>query len=202
MNIRRIENKDFKEVENVIREAFWNVYMPGCDEHLIIHKLKDEKCFVNDLSLVIEEDNKIIGAIFYALGKLKNEDKEKDVLFFGPIGVLPNYQGLEYGATLIHESLKLAKEKGYPFVVITGNPDYYHRFGFESCSKYHIYLEGMDKNDEASFFMIRVFNKEELNEYKGVYYDPEIYKVDENELIEFEKNFPYKEKLVLEGQLR
>ena len=94
MNIRRIENKDFKEVENVIREAFWNVYMPGCDEHLIIHKLKDDKCFVNDLSLVIEEDNKIIGAIFYALGKLKNEDKEKDILFFGPIGVLPDYQGL------------------------------------------------------------------------------------------------------------
>jgi pyrophosphate--fructose-6-phosphate 1-phosphotransferase len=76
MNIRRIENKDFKEVENVIREAFWNVYMPGCDEHLIIHKLKDDKCFVNDLSIVIEEDNKIIGAIFYALGKLKNEDIE------------------------------------------------------------------------------------------------------------------------------
>lgn len=202
MNIRRIENKDFKEVENVIREAFWNVYMPGCDEHLIIHKLKDDKCFVNDLSLVIEEDNKIIGAIFYALGKLINEGNKKDVLFFGPIGVLPDYQGLEYGANLIHESLKLAKEKGYPFVVITGNPEYYHRFGFESCSKYNIHLEGMDKNDEASFFMIRVFNKEVLNEYKGIYYDPEIYKVEKNELIEFEKNFPYKEKEIREGQFR
>ena len=60
----------------------------------------------------------------------------------------------------------------------------------------------MVKNDDASFFMIRVFNKEELNEYKGVYYDPEIYKVDENELTEFEKNFPYKEKEIREGQLR
>jgi predicted N-acetyltransferase YhbS len=202
MNVRRIENKDFKEVENVIREAFWNVYMPGCDEHLIIHKLKDDKCFVNDLSLVIEEDNKIIGAIFYALGKLKNEDKEKDVLFFGPIGVLPDYQGLEYGATLIHESLKLAKEKGYPFVVITGNPDYYHRFGFESCSKYHIYLEGMDKNDEASFFMIRVFNKDEMFKYQGEVSFPSIYEVNKDELEEFEKNFPYKEKEVKDNHLR
>jgi predicted N-acetyltransferase YhbS len=202
MNIRRIENKDFKEVENVIREAFWNVYMPGCDEHLIIHKLKDDKCFVNDLSLVIEEDNKIIGAIFYALGKLKNEDKEKEVLFFGPIGVLPDYQGLEYGATLIHESLKLAKEKGYPFVVITGNPDYYHRFGFESCSKYNIYLEGMDKNDEASFFMIRVLNKDEMFKYQGEVSFPLIYEVNKDELEEFEKNFPYKEKEVRDNHLR
>ena len=202
MFVRKIENKDFKEVENVIREAFWNVYMPGCDEHLIIHKLKDDKCFVNELSLVIEEDNKIIGAIFYALGKLKNEYNEKAVLFFGPLGVLPNYQGLEYGATLIHESLLLAKEKGYPFVVITGNPEYYHRFGFESCSKYNIYLEGMDKNDEASFFLIRVFNKDEMFKYQGEVSFPLIYEVNKDELEEFEKNFPYKEKEVRDNHLR
>ena len=67
------------------------------------------------------------------------KDKEKDILFFGPIGVLPDYQGLEYGATLIYESLKLAKEKGYPFVVITGNPEYYHRFGFLSAKHYDIH---------------------------------------------------------------
>lgn len=194
MVIRVIENKDFIEVENIIREAFWNVYMPGCDEHLIVHKLKNDECFLRDLSLVIEVDNKIIGAIFYALGTLKNENEEKKVLFFGPVGILPNYQKRNYGKTLIYQSLKKAKELNYPFVIITGNPNYYHRFGFESCSKYGIYLEGMDKSDEANFFMIKVFDKTVMDDYKGVYFDPDIYKISSIELEEFEKNFPYKEK--------
>ena len=202
MNIRPIRNEDFKEVENVIREAFYNVYMPGCNEHLIVHKLKDDECFVKDLSLVSEEDNKIIGAIFYGLCNLKNEVNESKVLFFGPLGVLPSYQGFEHGANLIFESLKIAKEKEYPFVVITGNPMYYTRFGFEPCNRYNIYLEGMDKNDEASFFMIRVFNKEEMKNYHGVVSFPSIYEVDKEDLEEFEKNFPFKEKEVRETHFR
>ena len=202
MTIRTIKNEDFNEVENVIREAFYNVYMPGCDEHLIVHKLKNDKCFVKDLSLVSVDDDKIIGAIFYGLCNLKNEEDEKEVLFFGPLGVLPNYQGLEHGANLIFESLTIAKEKGYPFVVITGNPNYYARFGFEPCSRYNIYLKGMDKNEEASFFMIRVFNKEKMKDYYGEVCFPLIYNVNKDELEEFEKNFPFKEKEVRDTHFR
>ena len=95
MDVRLIIDEDFNEVENVIREAFYNVYMPGCDEHLIVHKLKNDKCFVKDLSMVCLDEDKIIGAILYGLCKLENEEDEKEVLFFGPLGVLPSYQGLE-----------------------------------------------------------------------------------------------------------
>ena len=202
MIIRTIKNDDFNEVENVIREAFYNVYMPGCDEHLIVHKLKNDKCFVKDLSMVSLDEDKIIGAILYGLCKLENEEDEKEVLFFGPLGVLPSYQGLENGANLIFESLTKAKEKGYPFVLITGNPMYYTRFGFEPCSRYNIYLKGHNKNEEANFFMIRVFDKEKMKYYSGEVSFPSIYEVNKDELEEFEKNFPFKEKEVRDNHLR
>ena len=148
------------------------------------------------------DDDKIIGAIFYGLCNLKNETNVSKILFFGPLGVLPTYQGLEHGANLIFESLTIAKEKGYPFVVITGNPNYYAKFGFEPCSRYNIYLNGLDKNEEASFFMIRVFNKEKMKDYYGEVSFPSIYEVNKDELEEFEKNFPFKEKEVRDTHFR
>ena len=68
--IRNEEVKDYFEVENLIREAFWNVYRPGCFEHYLVHKLRDDKVFVKELDYVIEEDGKIVASIFYAKGSV------------------------------------------------------------------------------------------------------------------------------------
>lgn len=77
MIIRREEQKDFEETENLTREAFFNVYRPGCFEHLVVHKLRNDKSFVKDLDYIIVEDNKIIANIVYAEGTINLKNGEK-----------------------------------------------------------------------------------------------------------------------------
>lgn len=200
MKIRLEEEKDYFEVENLTREAFWNVYRPGCFEHLVIHKLRDDEAFIKELDYVIELDSKIIANIVYAKGKITLEDGSiQDTLIFGPVSVLPEYQKKGYGCKLINYTLDLASKMGYPSVLITGNPDYYKKYGFESASKYEIYYEGMSMDDELPFFMIKVLDENKL--VKGIYSDPNVYNIDEKELEEFDKQFPLKVKEKREGQL-
>ena len=200
IKIRLEEEKDYFEVENLTREAFWNVYRPGCFEHLVVHKLRNDRSFVKELDYVIELDSKIIANIVYAKGTLTLEDgSKKDTLIFGPVSVLPEYQRQGYAEKLINYTLNLAHEIGYPSVLITGNPDYYKKYGFESASKYGIHYEGMSEEDEAPFFMIKVLDKNKL--IKGIYFDPEVYNIDEKELEAFDKKFPKKIKEKREGQL-
>lgn len=202
MNIRLENQKDYYEVENLTREAFWNIYRPGCFEHLVLHNLRKDRSFVKELDYVIEEDGKIIANIVYAKGKLKLEDgKSRDILLFGPVSVLPEYQKKGYGEKIIKYTMNKAKELGYSEVVITGNPEYYKKYGFESASKYKIHYEGMNKNDEAPFFMICILNNQTFDIREGIYSDPECYNVDEKQLEEFDKKFPTKIKERREGQL-
>lgn len=202
MKIRLEEKRDYFEVENLTRESFWNLYRPGCFEHFVLHKMRKDKCFIKELDYVIEENGKIIANIVYAKGKIKlKDDIINDILIFGPVSVLPEYQKKGYGKTLIEYTMNIAKELGYNEVVITGNPEYYKRFGFESASKYNIYYEGMDLNEEAPFFMIKILNKDNFDINFGVYSDPDCYNVDDKELDEFDKKFPAKIKEKREGQL-
>ena len=125
MKIRLEEEKDYKIVENLTREAFWNKYRPGCMEHLVVHKLRNNSRFIKKLDYVLEENDKIIGSIFYSLGYIKTKDnKILDVLIFGPVSIDPNYQKMGYGETLINYTLDIAKNMNYDLVLITGNPDY------------------------------------------------------------------------------
>ena len=202
MIIRLEEEKDYFETENLTREAFWNVYREGCFEHLIIHNLRKDKSFVKELDYCIEIDNKIIANIVYAKGKLKLENGNiREILIFGPVSVLSKYQKKGYGEKLINYTIEKAKELGYDAIVIMGNPNYYKKFGFESCSKYKIYYEGLDKNEEAPFFMIKILNDNNIENLKGIYSDPDCYKADEKELEEFDKKFPFKIKEKIEGQI-
>lgn len=202
MIIRLEEEKDYFETENLTREAFWNVYREGCFEHLIIHNLRKDKSFVKELDYCIEIDNKIIANIVYAKGKLKLENGDiREILIFGPVSVLPKYQKKGYGEKLINYTIEKAKELGYDAIVIMGNPNYYKKFGFESCSKYKIYYEGLDKNEEAPFFMIKILNDNNIENLKGIYSAPDCYKADEKELEEFDKKFPFKIKEKIEGQI-
>lgn len=202
MKIRKESKKDYFEVENVTREAFWNVYRPGCFEHFVIHKLRADEDFVKELDYIIEEDGKIISNIVYALGRIKKDNgKVEKVLIFGPVSVLPDYQKKGYGKAIINYTLKRAEKLGYAGVFIVGNPDYYKKYGFVPASKYGIFYEGMDKNEEAPFFMVKVFDESKIKKLKGVYSDPVCYKVDQKEVDDFDKNFCKKRKLKRPGQL-
>lgn len=142
--IIRLETKaDHQAVENLTREAFWNLSVPGADEHYLVHIMRDHADFISELDFVIEFNGEIIANIMYTKAKLIDESgAEKEVLSFGPISVLPEYQRRGYGKILIEHSFAKAAEMGYDTVVIFGNPDNYVSRGFKSCIRYNVCLEG------------------------------------------------------------
>lgn len=194
MEIRLENKKDYFEVENLIREAFYNVYRPGCFEHFVVHNLRNDKSFIKELDYVLIVDNKVIGNIVYSLGKLKYDSGlEKNILTFGPVSILPLYQHKGYGEKLINYTMEKAYKLGFNEIVITGNPNYYKKYGFESASKYNIYYEGLDKNEESPFFMIKIFDKNKFENSDAVYSDPDCFNVNNDALEIFDKKFPHKE---------
>ncbi len=136
LTIRLETEKDHPIVENLIREAFWNVYKPGCDEHYYAHMLRRHRDFVPELAFVLEQDGQIIGSILYSKTRLVDETgNEKQILSFGPIAVLPQYQRRGCSRLLIDHSFAQARTLGYDTVVILGNPANYVGRGFVSCKK-------------------------------------------------------------------
>ena len=213
--IRLEEEKDHLKVENLVRDAFWNVYRPGAFEHYIVHNLRNDSSFIKELAYIIEKNGEIIGHINYSKGNvnlykanrygvdIKVNDRKGEAIILGPIAIAPEYQNQGYGSKLIKHTLKLAKDKNIPFVFVVGDENYYSRFGFESASKYNLFLEGTDTQEENPFFMIKIFGDTFKDEDydKGIFQNPEVFNADEKDVDEFDKNFEYKEKRVQEGQL-
>lgn len=202
MKIRLEQPQDYREVENLIREAFWNVYQPGCVEHYLMHQLRKDPCFVPEMDYVVEEDGRVVAQIAYAKGTYQpDQGEEQPLLLFGPVGVLPEYQGKGYGSALIRFTLDRAKELGWPAVVITGNPDYYSRFGFEPAGKYGIHHAMVARGEEFPVFQIKVLDPSRLPPAPGTYRDPGCYETSPKEVEEFDHQFPEKKKEVRPGQL-
>lgn len=198
--IRPEEPKDYEEVENLVRNSFWNVYRPGAYEHYIVHNLRNDSSFIKELAYVIEKDGKIIGHINYSKSEIDYKDRKEDGVVLGPIAIDSDYQNQGYGTKLIEFTLKTAKKMNIPFIFVVGDENYYRRFGFESASKFNIYLNGAEEG-ECPFFMIKIFDNTKIGEGKGIFTNPDVFDVDSNEVDEFDKKFDYKEKKVTEGQL-
>lgn len=198
--IRLETQEDYSETENMIREAFWDVYKPGCDEHLVLHKLRQVSVFVEELDLVACDNNKIVGNIVYSKAKImNNQNQEFTVLCMGPLGVLPSYQGRGIGSLLIKQSISKAKLLGYKAVVIFGDPNYYRRFGFENAEKYNIQT-AQGENFDA--FMVLELYDDSLNGIQGKFFDDPVFRIQREELELFEKEFPYKVKHIIDTQLK
>jgi predicted N-acetyltransferase YhbS len=202
MIIRLEEEKDWCEVENLTREAFWNVYRPGCFEHFVLHKCRTSPDFVKELDYLMIEDDQIVAHIMYCKAVIKTDEGKKiEMLMFGPVSVLPIYQHKGYGSKIINFTLEKAKELGHGAVAITGNPDFYHRFGFESGSAYHIYCDGMPREEDAPFFMVKELKDGYLSGVIGTFKEPDCYTVEDHHVDEFDKQFPPKKKEKRPGQL-
>lgn len=197
--IRLERQDDYTEVENMVRNSFWNIYRPGAFEHFIVHSLREDESFISNLAYVLESDNEIIGHINYSKGKIQYCDGIEDAVVLGPVAIDEDYQNQGLGTRLIEYTLKLAEDYGYVFVI--GDENYYSRFGFESASRYNIYLDGTDLNDENPFFMIKIFDNDAISNELGIFHNPDVFNVDEKDVEEFDRQFEFKEKLVLEGQL-
>ena len=139
--IRNETPADYRKVEHLIREAFWNQNFPGCDEHYLLHKMRDLEDFIPELDLVLELNGELVGSIVYTKATLVDEQRQKkEILSFGPVGILPQYQRKGLGKTLMEASFAQAVAMGWDTVVIFGNPENYIPRGFKSCKKYNVCL--------------------------------------------------------------
>lgn len=195
MELRLENEKDYLEVENLTRDAFWDVYRPGCNEHLVIHNLRQSDSFIKDLDYVFIENNQIVGNIVYSKMFVGLEKKmSNEVISFGPISVHPDFQRKGIGKKMIEYTLNKAKNLGYKAVLITGNNNYYNPLGFESASRYNIYLPDMSEDDEAVYFMVKELDEGYLKNISGIYDFDTCFDADENELETFEQKFSRKVK--------
>jgi len=198
--VQRTTEKDFFQTENNTREAFWNLYKPGCDEHLILHNIRKSKSYVSELDLVAIFENEIIGHIISTKAKVIDSlNYEHEILCVGPLSVLPGFQKKGTGSKLMNNSIIAAKELGFSGMILFGNPDYYHRFGFRNAKEYDISTKDC-QNFEP--FMVLELKNNGLADVKGRFFEDDAFGTHPEDLIEFEKKFPYKEKLVTETQLK
>ena len=202
--IRQEESKDFFIVENLVREAFWNVYQPGCDEHFIVNQYRDNPDFIKELSLVLELDNKIIGYIMFSKAQIDCDNGTKlDVVTFGPLAIHPDFQRKGFGKILVDYSLEKAKDLGYTCVFICGNGEFYGKSGFIPATTKGIRYAD-DPEGEALYFLCKELKENFLKDVYGIYHDPKGYFIPHEKPEAFEKyesTFPKKEKLKLPGQI-
>lgn len=199
----RLERKEeHREVENLVREAFWNVYRPGCLEHFVLNQLRNDPAFVPELDFVMEKDSQLIGQNMFMHAVIKADDgRDIPIMTMGPICICPELKGKGYGKILLDYSLEKARELGCGALCFEGNIGFYGKSGFTYASDFGIRYHGLREGDDASFFLCRELIPGYLREVTGVYAPPAGYFVDEIAAEEFDKAFPRKEKLVLPGQL-
>ena len=200
--IRFEEPKDYRVVENLIRESFWNVYRPGCSEHYVIHVLRNDPAFVKELDFVMEQDGNLIGQNMFMKTDINADDgRDIPVLTMGPICITPKLKRKGYGKALLDYSLEQAKVLGFGAVLFEGNIGFYGKSGFDYARKFGIRYHDLPEGADDSFFLCRELIPGYLDGITGVYQTPKGYYVDDADVAEFDKSFPHKEKLKLPGQL-
>ena len=200
--IRLERTEDFREVEFLVRESFWNVYRPGCSEHYVIHALRDDPAFVKELDFVMEKDGRLIGQNMFMQTVINADDgRDVPVLTMGPIGITPELKRKGYGKRLLDHSLEQAAALGYGAVLFEGNIGFYGKSGFDYARRFGIRYHDLPEGADDSFFLCRELIPGYLDGVTGVYQTPRGYYVDDAEVEEFDKAFPYKEKLRLPGQI-
>lgn len=200
--IRLEEKKDHRAVEELIRESFWNVYRPGCSEHYVIHVLRGDPAFIPELDFVMERDGRLIGQNLFMKTIIEADDgRVIPVLTMGPICIANGLKRQGYGKALLDYSLEKAARMGFGAVLFEGNIDFYGKSGFEYAGKFGIRYHDLPEDADASFFLCKELTPGYLDGVTGVYQTPQGYYVDDADVEEFDKGFPYKEKLKLPGQI-
>ena len=194
--------EDYREVENLVRESFWNVYRPGCSEHFVIHELRNDPAFIKELDFVMEKDGRIIGQNMFMKTVIEADDgRITDILTMGPICITPELKRKGYGKMLLDYSLQKAAQMGFGAVLFEGNIGFYGKSGFDYAEKFGIRYHDLPEGADASFFLCRELIEGYLDGVTGVYQTPQGYYVDDAAVEEFDKAFPPKVKLKLPGQL-
>ena len=215
--IRLERTEDCREVENLVRESFWNVYRPGCSEHYVIHVLRDDPAFVKELDFVMrlsvqendpgehsvaEQNGKLIGQNMFMRTIIEADDgRVIPVLTMGPICITPELKRRGYGKKLLDYCLEKAAALGFGAVLFEGNIDFYGKSGFTYARNFGIRYHDLPEGVDDSFFLCKELIPGYLDDVTGVYRTPQGYYVDDADVEEFDKAFPPKEKLRLPGQI-
>ena len=198
LNIRNERESDYKNVEDITRKAFYNVYVPGCMEHYLVHIMRGHEDFIPELDFVIEVDGQTVGNIMYTKSKLTDKGgTEKEIVTFGPVSILPKYQRKGYGKMLIEHSLKRAAELGYEAVVIMGSPANYVGSGFQCCRKYNVCVE---KGKYPAAMLVKELKPGALDGRLWFYSDSPVMNVDEREAQAFDDGLEKMEKKWMPSQ--
>ena len=190
--IRKEREADHRAVEELTRRAFYNMYIPGCVEHYLVHIMRGHEDFIPELDFVLELDGRIIGNIMYTKARLADEaGEEKEILTFGPVSVAPEHQRKGYGRMLIEHSFEKAKEMGYDVIVIFGSPANYVSRGFRSCKKYNICLEG---GKFPAAMLVKELAPGALDGRRWFYYDSPVMAIREEDAQRCDDTLPAMEK--------
>ncbi|MBQ0101778.1 MAG: N-acetyltransferase [Firmicutes bacterium] len=202
ITFRLEEKKDWNEVENLVRESFWNVYRPGALEHYVMKVLRSDPAFVPELDIVMEKEGKIIGQNVFVRTVIKADDgRDIPIMTMGPICVENGLKRQGYGKMLLDYSLEQAAALGCGALCFEGNILFYGKSGFRYASEFGIRYHGLPEGADSSFFLCKELKKGYLDGITGEYSTPDGYLVDRDEAEEYDKLFPPKEKLRLPGQL-
>ena len=214
MNIRLEQPSDYREVENLTREAFWNVYAPGCVEHYVLNQYRNNPDFIPELDFVLEVDStssptgkQIIGHVMFSRAKIILDSPltgELEGATFGPISIHPDYKRKGYGLKLLQYALEKAKAMGIGVICMEGNIEFYKHAGFVVASTLGIHYHTEPKDAEVPYFLAQELIPGYLNGIEGTYHTPKGYYVafENKDAFEvYEATFPPKEKKLHEGQL-
>ena len=200
--IRSEKTSDHRNTEDLVREAFWNVYRPGCSEHYVLHVLRDDPAFVKELNFVMEQHGRLIGQNIFVRTVINADDgRDIEVLTMGPICISPELQHKGLGRALLDYSVKKAREMGFGAVLFEGNINFYGKCGFDYARKFGIRYHDLPDGADQSFFLCKELEEGFLDGVTGVYRTPQGYYVPDEEVEEFDKSFPPKQKLKLPGQI-
>lgn len=199
----RLETKEsHRAVENLVRESFWNVYRPGCSEHYVIHVLRDDPAFVEELDFVMEQDGKPIGQNMFMKTIIEADDgRVIPVLTMGPICITPELKRQGYGKALLDYSLEKAAALGFGAVLFEGNIGFYGKCGFDFARRFGIRYHDLPEDADDSFFLCKELIPGYLDGVTGVYQTPQGYYANDADVEAFDRSFPPKERLKLPGQL-
>lgn len=196
--IRNEKKEDWELVERITRQAFYNLYVPGCVEHYLVHIMREHEDFIPELDFALELDGQVIGNIMYTKAKLTDENgTEKKILTFGPVSIHPAYQRMGYGKMLMEHSFQAAIQLGYDTIVILGSPANYVSRGFKCCKKYNVCIEN---GKYPAAMMVKELIPHILDDHKWLYQDSPVMAISKEEAERYDDTLEPMEKKYLPSQ--
>lgn len=202
MVIRGERREEYRQVEELVRESFWDVYRPGCWEHYVLHVLREQADYVPELALVAEKDGELIGQIAFVRTTLTADDGRRiPLMTMGPLCIAPAYKRQGYGKKLLEEALRRAAALGCGALCFEGDIAFYGKSGFTYASSFGLRYHGLPEGADSSFFLCKELIPGYLTGVTGEYATPAAYLVEEKDVEAFDADFPPKEKHRLPGQI-